>query len=343
MRLARVAPFLPPSLSPVPRPWPNPLGCLAARSHPSSCVYTPPGRQQPRGAGPLDPHPSGDRFVRLARVAPFPPPSPVPRPRPIPLGCRAAPSHPSSRVHTPPGRQQPCGAGPLVPHPSGDRFVRLARVAPLPPAPLSSAVSLAVPVTRSRRVALATRPFLSRLLVVLRGVVRVCFLFFFVLFSAWFPPPCMHAQQHCIAICLGSVRRSRRVPPPSCGSALGGPRPCRATQPFSPRCCTCIRSPSSLPSPPLCLPPALLVLFSCSVCSPLVVSAPWLYLARPHVPQGLRPVFRPVGRPGRPPQSPLWGDSPVLLSRRPPLHQFPDGRAGRPVRVYAGLRHGASL
>ena len=137
VRLARAAPFPPPSLSPVPRPWPSPPGCLAAPSHPSFRVYTPTGRQQPRGAGPLDPHPSGDRFVRLARVAPFPPPSPLPRPRPIPLGCRAAPSHPSSRVYTPPGRQQPCGAGPLDPHPSRDRVVRLARVAPLPPPPLS--------------------------------------------------------------------------------------------------------------------------------------------------------------------------------------------------------------
>ena len=137
VRLALVALFPPPSLSPVPRPRPNPLGCRAAPSHPSYRVYTPPGRQQPCGAGPLDPHLSGDRFVRLARVAPFPPPSPVPRPRPNPLGCCAAPSHPSSRVYTPMGRQQTCGAGPLDPHPSGDRFVRLARVAPLPPPPLS--------------------------------------------------------------------------------------------------------------------------------------------------------------------------------------------------------------
>ena len=133
VRLAQVAPFPPPSLSPVPRPRPNPLGCCAAPSHPSSRVYTPPGRQQPCGAGPLDPHPSGDRFVRLARVAPFPTFSPVPRPRPNPLGCCAAPSHPSSRVYTRPGPKQPCGAGPLDPHPSGHRFVRLARVAPLPP------------------------------------------------------------------------------------------------------------------------------------------------------------------------------------------------------------------
>ena len=82
VHLARVAPFLPPSLSPVTRPRPNPLGCSAAPFHPSSRVYTPLGRQQPCGAGPLDPHPSGDRFVRLARVAPPPPPplNPVPPP-----------------------------------------------------------------------------------------------------------------------------------------------------------------------------------------------------------------------------------------------------------------------
>ena len=127
---------------------PTPPGCCAALAprpslsrplFPSSRVSTPPGHQQPCGAGPLDPLPSGDHFVLLARVAPFPPPppSPVPRPRPIPLGCCAAPSPPSSRVYTQPGRQQPCGAGPLDPHSSGDRFVRLAQVAPLPPPPLT--------------------------------------------------------------------------------------------------------------------------------------------------------------------------------------------------------------
>ena len=105
VRLAQVAIFPHPSLSPVPRSRTNPLGCRAAASHPSSRVYTPPGRQQPCGAGPLDPHRSRDRFMRLARVAPFPPPSPVPRPRSIPLGCCAAPSRPPSRVYSPPGRQ----------------------------------------------------------------------------------------------------------------------------------------------------------------------------------------------------------------------------------------------
>ena len=139
-------PAHPTSDSPLPHPGtglfpashglPTPSGrCVALATRPSppqplvpsSRVYTRPGRLQPCGAGPLEPLPSGDRFVRLARVAPFPPPSlsPVRRPRPNPLGCRAAPSHPSSRVYTPPGRQQPCRAGPLDPHPSGVRFVRL--------------------------------------------------------------------------------------------------------------------------------------------------------------------------------------------------------------------------
>ena len=138
-------PALPMSHSPLPHPstgpfpashgLPTPSGrCAALATRPSpprplvpaSRVYTPPGRLLPCGAGPLGPLPSRNRFVRLVRVAPFPPPSlsPVPRPWPNHPGCLAAPSHPSSRVYTPPGRQQPRGAG-------------LARVAPLPPPPLS--------------------------------------------------------------------------------------------------------------------------------------------------------------------------------------------------------------
>ena len=151
-------PALPMSQSPLPHPGtgpfpasdglPTPSGRFAALATrpsppcalvPASRVYTPPGRLLPCGAGPLGPLPSRDRFVRPARVAPLPAPSlsPVPRPWPNPPGCLAAPSHPSSRVYTPPSRQQPRGAGQLDPHPSGDRFVRLARVAPLPSPPLS--------------------------------------------------------------------------------------------------------------------------------------------------------------------------------------------------------------
>ena len=56
-----------------------------------------------------------------------------------------------------------------------------------------------------------------------------------------------------------------------------------------------------------------------------------------------RPVLRPVGRLGRPPQVPLRGDSPVVCPRRPPLHQFPDGGAWRPVQFNAGHWLGVSL
>ena len=84
-------PALPMSHSPLPHPGtgpfpvslglPTPSGRCAALATrpsvprplvPSSRVYTPPGRLLPCGAGPLGPHSSGDRFVRLARVAPFP-------------------------------------------------------------------------------------------------------------------------------------------------------------------------------------------------------------------------------------------------------------------------------
>ena len=135
--------------SPCPSSSDSPWGCcvvLATGSSlsrlflPYSRVFTPPGRQQPCSAGPLDPQPSEDGFVRLAQFAPFPLPlSPAPSPFtlhslfPSPRafhfsrGCCAAlatrpslsrPLFPSSRVYTQPGRRQPFGAGPLDPHPS---------------------------------------------------------------------------------------------------------------------------------------------------------------------------------------------------------------------------------
>ena len=180
--------------------------------------------------------------------------------------------------------------------------------------------------------ALATRPFLSRQLVVLWGVVRVFFprrAFFRVVTSS------LHARTTTLHRHLSRSRSVLSSSPtailwrgPWRSPAMPGGRPSLATQPFSPRCFTFIFFLSSPASPPPCLLPALLVLFSCSVCSPLVVPAPWLYLARPHAPLGFCPVFRTVARPGRPPHTPLRGDAPFLSSRRPPLHQFPDGRAG---------------
>ena len=166
---------------------------------------------------------------------------------------------------------------------------------------------------------------------------RVCWFFFH-------PPPCMHARQHCTA---------HGVTAPL-GVRLWSPRPrgaCPLAVPGQARwvpllCVTHLSSLSSLPSTPLpvtCLSPALLLLLSCSVGSPLPLSSPGLYVARSHTPLGLCPVLCPVGRLWPPPQVPFRGDSPVVRSRRPPLHQFPDGGAGRPVRLNAGYRHGVYL
>ena len=163
----------------------------------------------------------------------------------------------------------------------------------------------------------------------------------------WFflyPPACMHARQHCTG---------HRVTAPL-GVCLRSPHPrgaCTLVVPGQTRgallpCVTLLSSLSSLPPPPPPvngLLPALLLLLSCSLGFPLLFPSPGLYLARCHAPLGLRPVLRPVGRLGRPPQVPLRGDSPVLCPGRPPLHQFPDGGAVRPVRLNAHHRHGVSL
>ena len=53
------------------RPLPHSFLGPVSSSHSSSHLYNPLGRQQPRGAGPQDPHPSADCFVLLARVAPI--------------------------------------------------------------------------------------------------------------------------------------------------------------------------------------------------------------------------------------------------------------------------------
>ena len=83
-------------------------------------------------------------------------------------------------------------------------------------------------------------------------------------------------------------------------------------------------------------PPPLLLLAG-PVWAALLLSTPQLYLSRPKVPLRRRPILLPVGRLGRPPQVPLWGDFPVLNPRRPPFHQLPDGGAAQPVRLNADL------
>ena len=103
-------------------PWqlvfPIPRGCCLALSASSAipCPVTPchiPSQAQ-------SPRPVVSRS-QGAVVWPVlhPCPSPVP------------PSHPSFRVYTPRGCQQPSGAGPQDPHPSRDCSVLLARVAPI--------------------------------------------------------------------------------------------------------------------------------------------------------------------------------------------------------------------
>ena len=150
-----------------------------------------------------------------------------------------------------------------------------------------------------------------------------------VLPALWYPPPCMHARQHCTGHRV-TVPLCSPVPLPSWGVPLGGPRPCQVDAPPS-RPSPLFPLFSPLPSPPLpCLFPALLLLLSCSVCSLLVFPTPGLYLAPSHAPSGLRPVLRPVGRLGRPPEIPLQGDSPVVRpAGLPSISSLMVGRGGR--------------
>ena len=181
------------------------------------------GRLQPSGAGALGPLLSRVQFVSLALVAPFSPPSACVVSSPqdpwwVPLPGLCAPRYPRL---SPKSFTRPCSycssqllfffAPPAVP-----RLPVLLR--PVPPLP-----------ARCVPHALLWR-------------CGVLFPFFFpVLSAAWFPPPCMHTQQHCTAICLGSVWCSRRYPSPSRGAALGGPRPCQVGAPPSRPSHLCLR------------------------------------------------------------------------------------------------------
>ena len=135
-----------PSPTPFSVPSPSPfIACLYPTGPPATLWRGPTGSSSIRGPFRA---PSTGRF--LPAPVPFPcatsrhPSRPTPHvPRlPILLGLTCGPSHthslsrplfPSSRVYIPPGRQQPFGTSPLDPHPSGDRFVCLALVAPFPP------------------------------------------------------------------------------------------------------------------------------------------------------------------------------------------------------------------
>ena len=74
-------------------PLRHPVTGTVPAPQPSSRAYTPPGRKQPSGAGSLDPHLSGDRFVLPARVAPIRSPCFFLHPFPDPKGLLCGPCH----------------------------------------------------------------------------------------------------------------------------------------------------------------------------------------------------------------------------------------------------------
>ena len=179
------------------------------------------GRLQLSGVGPPDPLPSRVRFVSLALVAPFPPQSAcvvfsrqdlwwVPLP-----GLRA----PRDRCLSP--TWSPVFVGTVLR--CYDFFLRHPRSLACP--------LCSVPFPRCPLALCCSPPC---------GAVGFCSFFFAVLSDARFPPPCMQAQQHCTAFCLGSDRCSHPVPSPSCGAALGGPRPCQVGTPPLRPCPLCL-------------------------------------------------------------------------------------------------------
>ena len=339
------------SLSSLPHPTPGPVPIPLPSSH----VYTLAGRQQRHGAGPLDPHPSGDHFVRLARVAPIPPscvrvvsflldalgtllPGTAPGsiPLPAPITHRAAciqcvyPTLPLATLWRLP--VDPCLAScahcplSLLPLPVSSVLCGFSRCIDVVLPRVFFAHPAGRPPPRSLCVSVPY-PAVSCLFCV----------FFFTLL-----PACTYVTTALViglqvpsVFVSGPLAHAGRAPWRS--PAMPGGRPSLA----SPSTPSSLLSPP--PSPVACHSPVPLLLLSYTMCAPLILSAPGLYLARPHPSLRLRPVLCPVGQLGRPPQVFLWADSPVVCPRLPPLHQFPDGWAGRPLRLNAGHWHGVTL
>ena len=230
-----VGPLCGPSHTPfsVPSPFPI-IPCLYPTGPPATLWRGPTGCSSIRGPF---------RAPSTGRSLPTPPLSPVPRPRPNPLGCCAAPSHPSSRVYTPAGRQQTCGTGPLDPHPSGDRFVRLARVAPLRAPPLTPVRPPML--SKSPGAVVWSRPFMDVSSVLSPfGAVGcrsrfVCFFFRRSRFCV--VPSSLHARTTTLHRHLSRLRSVLTSSPsailwrgPWRSPAMPGGRPSLASQPLSP-------------------------------------------------------------------------------------------------------------
>ena len=261
------------SLSPLPHPAPGPVPTPL----PSSRVYTPTGCQQPHCAGPLDPHPSGDRFMCLARVAFIPPPylrvvpflldalgTLLPGPAPV--------SHPFTRAYTPPGRLHPM----CIPHPTACHPVALGRgsmsclmrrlplfVLQLPVRSVLCVlwwcIDVVLPGVFFLRTSWAASPLPYPLCV--RGL-SCGFLFLLCVFVL---PSSLHARTSPLhwSTRYSSLLCSSLVLSPTGGVSLGGPRPCKVGAPpwrhppllpLSSPLPALPRLPVSRPSPYCCSP-----------------------------------------------------------------------------------------
>ena len=254
------------------------------------------------------------------------------------LPCPVAPvlscAPPSTRVYTPSVSQQPCGAG------GKDRFVPLAQVAPLrTPAFVFSPLFVVCVLIFFWGSFFCAHPWATPP----PHFPSVC-----LCLVPWFPvfffctllPTCTQDTVALGVSCCGSSLVRSLVLSPPWRLPLGSPRSSQVGAPP-------LRHPLSAPrpTPPLVahLSPVPLLLLTSRVCAALLLSASGLYPARPHVSPHLRPILCLVGRFWRPPQVPLRGDSLVVCPSQPRHHQFPDGGAGRPVRLHAGHWHGVDL
>ena len=329
---------------PLPHSLPGPIAFL----HPSSCVYTPtrPPATQWRGPtgsssirGPFRAPCTGRSYPAplclggLIPTGPVGGPSSQPRsrfPRLYPTG------QPASFVFSPPCRLLPCVTCLRL------LFLPRAPIAPMrsPAACLPCAVC--PPAVHCDFIGCfflprgpPPHPFPS-----VRPVMWIPVPAAFV----FFPPPCMHARYQGtgdgvtapLRVPLWSSRPRRPYPLAVPSQARWAPLP-RVTL------LTFLSPLPSLPLPhhlslarPLTAALLLCVLSAAPPRARAESPAPSRASPAPPCPPSRRPTW--VASPGTP-----SGGFPRRPPRRSPLHQLPDGRVGRPVRLNAGHKHGITL